>query len=193
MCINCGLGRFLKPIVKSNFGWQHGHICAQHFSFLIFQNCSNLCVEVTWWHRDLGKSWIAIWCTTILYGHQMQPQTFCKPKVKQKISHNCVGISSFHSIAMYSKMDGVAWWIVMVIWWTRYWTRNIEFFLLICDLVWVYMLYILGVIYCIHIDSRDVGLIYNLLPEQPFGKHEFGGQYSKSHWNTILVKIVWII
>ena len=67
-------------------------------------------------------------CTTILYGHQTQPQSFCKPKVKQKISHNCVGISSFHFIAMYSKTDGVTWWIVMVIWWTRYWTQDLVFF-----------------------------------------------------------------
>ena len=66
MCINCGLGRFLKPIVKSNFGWQHGHICARHFSFSIFQNCNNRGIEVTWWHRDLGKSWISMWCRMVL-------------------------------------------------------------------------------------------------------------------------------
>ena len=34
---------------------------------------------------------------------------------------------------------------------------------------------------------------YNLRPEQPFSNNEFGGQYSKSHWNTIVVKIVCII
>ena len=32
-------------------------------------------------------------------------------------------------------------------------------FLLICDHIWIYMRYIFGVIYCMHIDSRDVGLI----------------------------------
>ena len=38
MCINCDLGRFLKPIVKSNRGWQHGHTRAQYFrGFLILQ------------------------------------------------------------------------------------------------------------------------------------------------------------
>ena len=86
-------------------------------------------------------------------------KSFCKPKVKQKISFNCVGISSFHFIAVYSKTDGVTWWIVMVIWWTRYWTQDLFFFLLICDLIWIYMRYIFGVIYCMYIDSRDVGLI----------------------------------
>ena len=167
------------------------------FQFSIPKNCSNLSVEDTWWHRDRGKSWIAIWCwmvyklqiwfvknqslftcskvgrhrwyngyksdcmwlnlllrliqlchqlnpsfhfTTIQYGHQSQTQTLWKPKVKQIISHIYVGIWSFHFTVMYSKMDGVTWWIVIVIWWTRYWTRYLDFFFfLICDLIWIYM------------------------------------------------------
>ena len=33
ICAQTGLARFLKPIVKSHLGWQHGHLCAPHFSF----------------------------------------------------------------------------------------------------------------------------------------------------------------
>ena len=147
-------------------------------------------------------------CTTILHGHQMQPQTFCNPKVKHKISHNCVGITSFHFIAMYSKIDGVTWCIVMVIWWTRYWTRDLDF---ISFNLWSYLDMIYPNVYnirhqkysayicAIFVMSCIVSTLiprcwpYNLLPEQPFAKHEFWGQCPKSHWNTIVVKLAWII
>ena len=119
-------------------------------------------------------------------------KSFCKPKVKQKISFNCVGISSFHFIAIYSKTDGVTWWIVMVIWWTRYWTQDLVFFSFnLWSYLDIYALYFWCHILYVHWFARCWP--YNLLPEQPFGKHKFGGQYSNSHWNTIVVKIVWII
>ena len=99
------------------------------------------------WYKYATKLNLSSNFTTIQYGHQMQPQTFCKPKVKQKISHNRVGISSF-SFHCYVLKYGVTWWIVMVIWGSRYWTRDLDFsfnFLSYLDIyaldIWCYILY----------------------------------------------------
>ena len=51
---------------------------------------------------------------------------FANRKKSRKYATTESAFQVFHFIVMYSNMDGVTWWIVMVIWGSRYWTRDFD-------------------------------------------------------------------
>ena len=134
---NCGLGRFLKPIVNPNFCWQHGHICVPHSIFFI--NTTKITAILV--SRSPGD--------TVTLG-SLESRCVVEGFISSK--YDSLKVSHF-SHAPNHELN--RWcYILYPQWFARCWP-------------------------------------YNLLPGQSFCKHEFWGQYSKSHWNTIVVKIIW--